>query len=841
MRVLKNRTFTGTTDNRITERELANRKIARKAAFEGMVLLKNDNHFLPLSPNCKVALYGVGASNTIKGGTGSGDVNERESISIYQGMKEAGFTITNEDWIHAFEKEYETKRIEWRNFILEKSKDTQGKGASEFFAIYTSNPFRMPYGSAVTKTEAEIGFFIISRVAGEGADRFAKPGDYYLTETEEKQLSDICHFYKDVVVIVNTGGIIDLSFMDQYENIRALLQIMQPGMEGGRAVADIISGAVTPSGKLTDTWAVAYGDYPSSAKFSHNNGNVAKAYYEDGIYVGYRYFDTFDVSPRYGFGYGMSYTDFVLKDIKVSTEKNEIVVDVTVINTGDTYAGKEVVQVYATCPAGNIAKEYRRLISFEKTDLLLPCKEQTLTQRISLSALTSYSEEEPGWILEKGSYVIWVGASLESAMPVAVFNLDENLLLEKTVHICPLQETLEEIQPETEKLQKKITCLLAECEKAGLSVLELPVEGIKTKEIVYQKNAEIYDAEAMEIVKSFSEDELCALASGDPKKGQGSNLGSAGIAVPGSAGETNNCCLEKNIASIVLSDGPAGLRLQKYYYVENGKLNTLPFMASLEGGLFCSEEDMKLEGEKYYQYCTAIPVGTLLAQTFNTKLLEEVGEMIGEEMELFDTTLWLAPGMNIHRNPLCGRNFEYYSEDPLVSGKIAAAITRGVQNIPGVGTTIKHLCCNNQEDNRMDSDSILSERTLREIYMKGFEIAVKEANPMSIMTSYNLINGVHAANSYDIITQAARNEWGFTGMVMTDWTTTEKGPDCTAAGCMRAGNDLIMPGAMIDRENLEKELKEGTLSLGDLRACISRTVKLIWASNMYEDAKPYRK
>lgn len=841
MRVLKNRTFTGTTDNRITERELANRKIARKAASEGMVLLKNDNHFLPLSPNCKVALYGVGASNTIKGGTGSGDVNERESISIYQGMKEAGFTITNEDWIYAFEKEYETKRIEWRDFILEKSKDTQGKGASEFFAIYTSNPFQMPYGSAVTKTEAEIGFFIISRVAGEGADRFAKPGDYYLTETEEKQLSDICHFYKDVVVIINTGGIIDLSFMDQYENIRALLQIMQPGMEGGRAVADIITGAVTPSGKLTDTWAMAYADYPSSARFSHNDGNIDKAYYEDGIYVGYRYFDTFDVSPRYGFGYGMSYTDFVLKNIKVSTEKNEIVVDATVINTGSTYAGKEVVQVYATCPTGNIAKEYRRLISFEKTDLLLPGKEQTLTQRVSLSALTSYSEQESGWLLEKGNYVIWVGTSLECSVPVAVFNLEEKLLLEKTVHICPLQENLEEMQPDTEKLEKKIAALLAECEKAGVPVLGLPVEGIKTKEIVYRKNAEIYDAEAMELVKTLSEDELCALASGDPKKGQGSNLGSAGIAVPGSAGETNSCCLDKNIASIVLSDGPAGLRLQKYYCVEDGKLHTLPFMASLEGGLFCGEEDMKLEGEKYYQYCTAIPVGTLLAQTFDTKLLEEVGEMIGGEMELFDTTLWLAPGMNIHRNPLCGRNFEYYSEDPLISGKIAAAITRGVQKVPGVGTTIKHLCCNNQEDNRMACDSILSERTLREIYMKGFEIAVKEANPMSIMTSYNLINGVHAANNYDIITQAARNEWGFTGMVMTDWTTTEKGPDCTAAGCMRAGNDLVMPGAMIDRENLEKELKEGTLSLEDLRACISRTVKLIWASNMYEDAKPYQK
>lgn len=232
-------------------------------------------------------------------------------------------------------------------------------------------------------------------------------------------------------------------------------------------------------------------------------------------------------------------------------------------------------------------------------------------------------------------------------------------------------------------------------------------------------------------------------------------------------------------------------------------------------------------------------MGTLLAQSFDVKLLEEVGEMIGGEMELFNTTLWLAPGMNIHRNPLCGRNFEYYSEDPLLSGKIASAITKGVQRVSGVGTTIKHLCCNNQEDNRMHADSILSERALREIYMKGFEIAIKQSQPMSIMTSYNLINGVHAANNYDLLTQVVRNEWGFKGMVMTDWTTTEKGPDCTASGCMRAGNDLVMPGAKIDRENLLKERREGTLPMEDLKACVARNVKIIWASNMYKDAKPY--
>ena len=289
----------------------------------------------------------------------------------------------------------------------------------------------------------------------------------------------------------------------------------------------------------------------------------------------------------------------------------------------------------------------------------------------------------------------------------------------------------------------------------------------------------------------------------------------------------------------MLADGPAGLRLMKYYNVEDGKILSKPFSFSLEGGIFCPDTGDE-PGDRYYQYCTAIPVGTLLAQTWDCGLIREVGRMVGGEMEEFGVTLWLAPGMNIHRNPLCGRNFEYYAEDPLLAGKIAAAMTDVVQSTPGCGTTIKHLTCNNQEDNRMGSDSIVSERALREIYLRGFEIAVKESQPMSIMTSYNLLNGVHVANNRDICTDVVRSEWGFAGMIMTDWTTTEKGPDCTASGCMRAGNDLVMPGAFSDKENLEKELAEGTLRKEDLKACISRLVNIIWKSNRYEGALMYK-
>ena len=245
--------------------------------------------------------------------------------------------------------------------------------------------------------------------------------------------------------------------------------------------------------------------------------------------------------------------------------------------------------------------------------------------------------------------------------------------------------------------------------------------------------------------------------------------------------------------------------------------------------------------KRQFQYCTAIPVAALLAQSWNMDLIRKCGDIVGKEMEEFHISVWLAPGMNIHRNPLCGRNFEYYSEDPYVAGTIAAAMTEGVQSNYGCGTTIKHFACNNQEDNRMGSDSVVSERTLRELYLKGFEIAVKESQPMSIMTSYNLINGVHAANNYDLCTDAARNEWGFKGMIMTDWTTTEQGEDCTASGCMRAGNDLVMPGAFSDRDNLNQELVDGTLSMDDLKACISRLVNIVWQSNQFENAVPYKK
>ena len=831
-RILKERAFSGTTDPEVQPWETEHRKVARRAAAEGIVLLKNEDNLLPLKAGSNVALYGVGAGRTIKGGTGSGDVNERENVSVFQGIKNAGFQVTTEDWIASYDKIYENARQEWKRSIL--SKTGEGADTMDFFSVYSTTPFKMPAGDQVQKPaeDADTAIYVLSRIAGEGSDRTADKGDYYLSDDEYQILADICAYYKNVIVLINAGAQVDLSFMDEFENIKALLVIVQPGMEGGNAVADILSGKVNPSGKLADTWAYEYEDYPNSEKFSHNNGNVQTELYEEGIYVGYRYFDTFEVPVRYGFGYGLSYTDFEISNyrlVKISAEK--ISISASVKNTGKV-SGKEVVQVYASLPGGTLEKEAHRLAVYAKTVELKPGETEEVTMEVKVDALTSYDEESAAWILEKGFYGIWIGNSLASAKLCGGMKLDATVTKRQVKNLFPLKQDLEEIVQEPSRTAK---CAEAAEKLAGeqaMTVLELHAADITTETVEYKKNADLYEREAMDFVNTLTEEELIDLAAGDPGKAQGGNLGAAGISVPGSAGETHRCAVDKGLASIVLADGPAGLRLMKYYHVNEGSIVSMPFEFSLEGGLFY-DDSRELPGERYYQYCTAIPVGTLLAQTWNQELIREVGAMIGTEMEHFGVTLWLAPGMNIHRNPLCGRNFEYYSEDPYVSGTIAAAMTEGVQFNYGCGTTIKHFACNNQEDNRMGSDSVVSERALREVYLKGFEIAIRQAQPMSIMTSYNLINGVHAANNYDLCTESARNEWGFKGAIMTDWTTTEQGDNCTASGCMRAGNDLVMPGCFGDHDNMHKELAEGTLKIEDLKACIARLVSVIWKSNQY--------
>ncbi len=849
-RKMIHRGFSGTRSPEETEEERIGRRAARRAAAAGMVLLKNENDVLPLGEGSGVALYGAGASHTIKGGTGSGDVNERRSVSIYEGMRKAGFVITNEAWIRDFDETYAGSRLRWRDDLLAR-KQTNG-GAHDFFTDYSEHPFRMPAGRPIDPSkdlteDRRTAIYVLSRVCGEGADRFCEKGDYYLTDEEHRMLQDICGIYTDVIVVLNAGGQVDLSFLDEFTNIRGLIQMAQPGMEGGNAFADLVSGRVSPSGKLADSYAFRYEDYPNERNYSHNNGNTDTEEYNEGLYVGYRYFDSYEIPVRYGFGFGMSYTSFSIGECEISRAEGEaaqeISVTMTVRNTG-VATGREVVQVYASLPTGRLEKEYRRLVGFIKTDELQPGDEQEVMVEIPLKALASYDEESAAWILEKGDYGIWVGNSLGASRLTASIRLDETAALEKDRHICPLKTDLEEFHRDPEQRERQYQSWRNEVEEKKLPVVLLHASEIHTETVTYRSNAELANEEARSFVDTLTREQLILLSAGDPGKAQeNSNLGSAGITVPGSAAQTSTAAAAQNLASIVLADGPAGLRLMRYYFVQNGSVVPMPFEFSLEGGFFVPEAK-KTEGDKYYQYCTAIPTGTALAQTWDTDLVSEVGEIIGKELLRFGVTLWLAPGMCIHRNPLCGRNFEYYSEDPVLTGEIAAAMTNGVQRNPGVGTTIKHFACNNQEDNRMRSDSVLSERTLREIYLRGFEIAVKKSQPMALMTSYNLVNGVHAANSGDLITDVLRNEWGFKGAVMTDWTTTMQLQDperATADGCMRAGNDMIMPGAQSDYDDIGKALDNGTLNLEDLKACVSRTVSIIWQSAMYEGAVPYRK
>lgn len=864
MRKIRKKSLNGFSDNTVREYETSHRSIAERAAAEGMVLLKNEKGLLPLKTGSKVALYGIGASRTVKGGTGSGDVNERKAVSIWEGMKNAGFIITNEEWLRDFDVRCDAARLAWRDKILSMADLADGMN---FFDVYSRTPFEYPVGRKPVKTDAEVAFYILSRIAGEGADRKNAPGDYQLKNEEKEQLSEICLLYPQVVVAVNTGGPVDLGFVDEHPEIKALLFISQPGMEGGNAFADVISGKAAPSGKLTDTWTLRYEDYPNAKTFSYCSGDTRKEQYEEGIYVGYRYFDSFQVPVRFGFGDGLPYTSFAgeMTDIRITYPKEDtkvfygsgdpereafVHVSVKVENTGRIRNGRDTRFVFVSCPDGRLEKEARRLAGFAKTKELTPGESEILQIDFPVYAMSSFDEKIPGWVLEKGTYGIWGGRSLESSVLMAKIELKEEKVLNRTEHICPKKEDLSELCLSAEKREERY----ASWRDAAVTELALENEKLPETQAVYGRETTLAEEEARKTAEGLSDEQLTDLVIGDPGKGQGGVIGAAAVTVPGAAGETGSLSKDCGVASIILADGPAGLRLEKEFDVEDGIIKKREFFYSFEQGIFASEKESAAEAcgmtgaeggaeaktrEKRYQYCSAFPVGTLLAQTFDTELVREVGRAAAEEMQIFNVTLWLAPGMNIHRNPLCGRNFEYYSEDPYVSGTMAAAMTQGVQSVHGCGTTIKHFAGNNQEDNRMGSNDIISERTLREIYLKGFEIAVKTAHPMALMTSYNLINGVHSANNADLCTKALRNEWGFDGMVMTDWTTTTNSTDsapCTASGCIRAGNDVVMPGAASDFEDIRKALADGSLTRRELEDCAARVIETVFKSNEYESS-----
>ncbi len=841
----------------IEERELLHAEISRELAGECMVLLENDGA-LPIQEE-KVALYGNGARATIKGGTGSGDVNTRSNVNIEQGFQNAGIEVTTTGWLDR----QEARIKEAKDSYLKWVKEEAAKKDVPEFAVTFDFPYKDPACELITKedveaSETDTAVYVIARNSGEGADRFDMAGDYRLYPEELENIKTVAAAYDKTTVVLNIGGVMDLSELKAVPGVNAVLLMTQLGNLGGDALLDVLTGKVTPSGKTTDTWAKHYMDYPSSAKFSHNE-SVHDEMYEDGIYVGYRYFDSFGVEPEYCFGYGKSYTQFEIKAGEVTAEGDRIQIPVTVKNTGTEYAGKEVVQVYYSAPEGSLDKPYQELAAYTKTKLLAPGEEEQLAISFSAEQMASYSEQEAAWILEKGDYIIRVGNSSASTEIAGIVEVKEDIKTKITKNLFAIDTKLDEIRPEQKLAERKEQETAAAGVKAKKIVLD--AAAILTETVSYQGIREEYHtdktekitmqdvlsgkATVEELVAQLSVEEMAELCVGTLRADGGTIVGNASYTVPGAAGDTSSVCKEsRGVKNMILADGPAGLRLQPHFKTK--KDGTLLPGGEVIGDTYTPFDPDLDENEidNYYQYCTAIPIGWALAQSWNTELVEKAGDMVGSEMEQFHVDLWLAPAMNIHRNPLCGRNFEYYSEDPLVSGKTAAAMTKGVQKHKGKGTTIKHFAVNNQEDNRYFVNAHVSEHALREIYLKGFEIVVRESQPMSIMTSYNLLNGIHTANSHDLIQGMARDEWGFEGTVMTDWFTSQNMPMITgkfkpiypisaSTGCIYAGNDMQMPGCqknvddIVEAVTTGKEIDGFKITKADLQYNAANVIRVV--------------
>ena len=838
--------------NQTSEREVRNAQLSKEAAEEGMVLLENENQALPLAQGSKAALFGTGSYGTIKGGTGSGDVYNRYTISVYDALTST-YNISNMAWWGEYLKTFEEKKAQ----AAEEKKDndyvkyTQGRfgGADSFLAIdqaLTQSDMDKAKAGGVTTA-----FYTVSRVSGEGADRTIGKGDYELSEVEYNNIKLIAKNFDKCVVLLNVGGVVDTKFFSEIEGVDGLVLMSQAGMEGGNALADILTGKTTPSGKLTDTWAKNYSDYPAATTIGDNDGDNKQEDYKEGIYVGYRYFDTFNITPAYEFGYGKSYTSFDVEPLTVAADENNVSVTVNVTNTGDTYSGKEVVEVYFSAPDGSIEKPYQELAGFAKTDNLAPGESQKLIVTYKTTEMSSYDEAKAAYVMEDGDYIVRVGDSSRNTKVAGVLTLDKDVVTEQLSNQLTLDKNWKDLS-KTGKTPYSYKDEAAQIKAAAR--IALPSAKIKTEnnaskidekkvttyltadaakdykaaenEVVETVDAvpantkliDVYDGKvSMEsFVASLDDTQLANLANGiSGASTSGDTWGADANSVTGAAGETSQLYFNSlGIPNTVEADGPAGIRV--------------------------TAETTDKDGNAVYNYCTAFPIGTLLAQTWNTDLVNRVGKAIGEEMVEIGVTLWLAPGMNIHRDPLCGRNFEYYSEDPALTGYVGSAITAGVQSNKGVGVTIKHYITNNQETNRSAVNTSVSERTLREIYLKGFEMVVKSAQPMAIMSSYNKVNGTYACENFDLLTSVPRGEWGFDGMVMTDWGAGNRAGVDTM---MHAGNDLVMPGRTQDRmiaalqgnpvgttadPNLDK-----TLVRGDIQKCVSRVLTMIMRSSQF--------
>ena len=798
------------------QRELDNLQVAYEAACESIVLLKNDGA-LPFSGK-KVALYGAGASMTIKGGTGSGEVNERHCVTILEGLENRGFSVTTHKWIDGFAAYYEKAKADYE---VEKRKRVNILKLDSIMQMLFDN-FRLPPGPAITEADVQESntdscVYVLSRQAGEGGDRKVEKGDYLISDEELEHIRFCAAHYEKFVLVINCGSSLELAALEDIPGINAILYICQLGSEGGHAVADILSGAVSPSGKLSDTWAVHYDDIPFAREYSYLNGDLKNEYYKEGIYVGYRYFDSFGVTPAFPFGYGLSYTDFSIRFDSLTAKGSHITVTAEVTNTGK-HPGKEVVQLYASAPDGELSKEFQSLAAFGKTRVLAPGESQFVELTFDMTGLASYREADNCYVLEKGEYLLRLGNSSRSTQPVAVICLEDTVIVSRHTAICPRTAAFEELSAH-----------IVRQSHPELLRLTIPAGAFQTITYSYETPAVCDDPEVTAFLNQLTLEEMTEIVVGIGMFG-----GKTRFTLPGSVGNTTSKFWDRGLANVALCDGPAGLRIQKRSTVdEKGKVKPVEMaMSVFEAFPGFVKKLMTGDPEKHpvlYQYATAFPVANALAQTWNTELLHRVGEAIAREMQEFGCTYWLAPAVNIHRNPLCGRNFEYFSEDPYLAGIMSTALVQGIQETPGCYVTVKHFACNNQEDNRNFVSSNLSQRALREIYLRPFEYAVRKGGSKGIMTSYNKVNGVYAPNSYDLCTKVLRNEWGFDGVVMTDWFSTNRGQADNALA-MRSGNDLIMPGGGSFKKEIIKGVKTGKIKKEDVRRCCGNVVKAIFES-----------
>ena len=741
--------------------------LSRQVAAEGMVLLKNENKLLPLAKNASVALFGKASVDYVKGGGGSGDVTVAYVNDLCQAMEEKA----REGKVQIF--------APLHDFYRENVAAQRKEGKQPGYTVEPDVPADLLKQAAARCDTAVIS---ICRFSSEGGDRKGErnDGDFYLSLQEQKMVTEVVAAFQNVIVVLNVGGMVDTSWFIREPKIKSVLLAWQGGMEGANAQADILCGDVNPSGKLTGTFASAFADYRSSYNFHDPDAYVE---YTDDIFVGYRYFETIPGAAQkvnYPFGFGLSYTEFAIEPVSGQLLDGSIRMQIRVTNTGDC-AGKEVVQVYSSAPVCRLTMPKYELRAFQKTKLLQPGEQQLIELNVNVDELAVYDEASASYVLPAGDYTILVGNCVRNLQEISCYcNPEEKV-------VCSLKNRCAPSKLSSRLLADGTYETLETREYASVYVNEnWPTRREWSAQHILPNASGVHlpegkmhfdkvgrgEATVAEFIAEQSDDELISLLGGAPNQGCADTRGIGGLYGSG-------------VPAVMTADGPAGLRI-------------------------CEDRGVKT---------TAWPVATLLACTWDPDLLYQVGEAAALELKENNLGVWLAPAINIHRSPLCGRNFEYYSEDPVVAGKLAAAMTRGIQS-QNISACVKHFCCNNKETNRQFSDSRVSERALREIYLKGFEIVVKEGKVWSVMTAYNLLNGIYTSENADLINGILREEWGYDGLVMTDWENKAE-----HYREVLAGNDIKMPHG--DPKRLQAALQEGLICRKDLEICATKVLELL--------------